>query len=126
MHMRREIQLRSSYVRNQRHRRPGFGTYVILSVVALALLGMLGGERREGQRIEAAPPTVTSNNVATKGPSEEYPGPWLDEVNPAILRTLVRNGVPSCPDMKTRPAATSSGLFDPHGEFLVYCLAPGG
>ena len=54
-------------------------------------------------------------------PDERYPGPWVEEASPAIMRVLNQHGVRGCENLAYRPSNISDGPRDPRGEFLVYC-----
>ncbi len=50
---------------------------------------------------------------------EKYPGPWRNDVNVKIIRTLEKNKIRDCGQYKYRPSAG-----DP-GEYLVRCTSDG-
>jgi hypothetical protein len=51
-----------------------------------------------------------------------YPGPWKDDANFALVKTLVANKVGGCREIWYR---TRSGDDDGQPEYLVYCTSDG-
>ncbi len=58
-------------------------------------------------------------------PSDRFPGPWIDERNPAIDLVLGHHNVSGCENFAYRPSDVTSGPQDPRGDFLVYCSPDG-
>ncbi|MCE7033566.1 hypothetical protein LY625_13265 [Lysobacter sp. GX 14042] len=51
--------------------------------------------------------------------AEEYPGPWREDFNADIARTLAHNRVTGCGQFKFKPSSQN------RNEFVVYCTRDG-
>jgi len=59
---------------------------------------------------------------AEQPPSASFPGPWKDDANIPLVRTLVTNKVGGCAEIWYRRRV---GDDDGRPEFLVYCTSDG-
>ena len=54
--------------------------------------------------------------------TDEYPGPWMSDLNPFIVEVLVRNNIQDCGEFYYRRRRDSRNTFP---DYLVRCAANG-
>lgn len=59
------------------------------------------------------------SSAASISASERYPGPWMDDGNPEIIRALISNKIEGCGEFQYRKS------YDNTSEYLVYCTRDG-
>lgn len=68
---------------------------------------------------------VLSGCGPEKSMAEQFPGPWIDDVDLTITRVLIKHKVTGCGQYSWREHVNNRVKNDPYGEYLVYCTRDG-